>query len=143
MSKHHIVYIDGNEPRRAHDSDAGYDLTANIPAPTVLAPGERRLIPTGFRISIPTGWAGLVIPRSGLAAKHGITVLNAPGLIDPGYTGDVGVVLHNTDMADAFNIAPGDRIAQLVLTRVEHPVFVHEDLGDSDRGSNGFGSTGR
>ena len=134
----------GTEPTRAHPTDAGYDLRANLPAPVVIGPGERRLIPSGTHAAIPAGYAGLVTPRSGLAAKHGVTVLNSPGLIDPGYTGEIGVVLHNTDMADAFNVAPGDRVAQLVIVPVVTPPTVRaEKLPAAGRGDAGFGSTGR
>jgi dUTP pyrophosphatase len=129
-------------PTRAHPSDAGCDLYAAEAAR--LGPGERASVGTGIAVEIPEGSAGLVIPRSGLAAKHGISVVNAPGLIDAGYRGEVRVLLLNTDPAEAFEIAPGDRIAQLVIVQVgdSEPVEVAE-LTESARGAGGFGSTGR
>lgn len=133
---------DARAPARAHDSDAGYDLAA---AEAVsLAPGERASIGTGVAVEIPDGCAGLVLPRSGLAARHGITLVNAPGLIDAGYRGEVRVLLLNTDRTEPFDVAPGDRIAQLVVVRHEAPEPVEVDaLGDSARAAGGFGSTGR
>lgn len=128
-------------PTRAHDGDAGLDLYALEDA--VLAPGERASVPTGIAVEIPPGQAGLVLPRSGLAARHGISVVNAPGLIDSGYRGEVRVVLLNTDREQPFKLSSGDRIAQLVLVRVELPTLVEVDsLTDSDRGVGGFGSSG-
>ncbi len=128
-------------PTRAHDGDAGLDLYALEDA--VLAPGERRAVATGIAVEIPPGQAGLVLPRSGLAARHGISVVNAPGLIDAGYRGEVRVLLLNTDREQPFALAAGDRIAQLVLVRVELPTPVEvESLTDSVRGSGGFGSSG-
>jgi dUTP pyrophosphatase len=129
-------------PTRAHDGDAGLDLYALDDA--VLAPGERASVATGIAVEIPPGQAGLVLPRSGLAARHGISVVNAPGLIDAGYRGEVRVLLLNTDREHAFQITAGVRIAQLVLVRVElaTPVEV-EILGHSERGAGGFGSSGR
>lgn len=100
------------------------------------------MVPLGTRVSIPNGYAGKIIPRSGLAARHGITILNAPGLIDPGYKGEVMAVLFNTD-PQPFKIEPGDRVAQLAIVKVEHPVMVpRDDLGFSDRNTSGFGSSG-
>ena len=128
-------------PTRAYPGDAGLDLYALEDA--VLAPGERASIPTGVAVEIPDGQAGLVLPRSGLAAKHGISVVNAPGLIDAGYRGELRVLLLNTDRSATFEIAPGDRIAQLVLVRVETPEVVEvEELALSERGAGGFGSSG-
>jgi dUTP pyrophosphatase len=128
-------------PTRAHDGDAGLDLYALEDA--VLAPGERASVPTGIAVEIPPGQAGLVLPRSGLAARHGISVVNAPGLIDSGYRGEVRVLLLNTDREQPFELSSGDRIAQLVLVRVELPTLVEVDsLTDSDRGVGGFGSSG-
>jgi dUTP pyrophosphatase len=129
-------------PSRAHDDDAGFDLCASESAR--LEPGERASIGTGIAVEIPEGSAGLVLPRSGLAARHGISVVNAPGLIDAGYRGEVRVLLLNTDRSQAFEIAPGDRIAQLVIVEVGggEPEQA-ESLADSVRGSGGFGSTGR
>jgi dUTP pyrophosphatase len=128
-------------PTRAHDGDAGLDLYAL--QRVVLAPGERASVPTGIAVEIPPGQAGLVLPRSGLAARHGISVVNAPGLIDAGYRGEVRVLLLNTDRERPFELAAGDRIAQLVLVRVELPEVIEvESLGDSERGAGGFGSSG-
>jgi dUTP pyrophosphatase len=128
-------------PTRAYPGDAGLDLYAV--EQTVLAPGERASIPTGIAIEIPDGQAGLVLPRSGLAAKHGIAIVNAPGLIDAGYRGELRVLLLNTDRARAFTIAPGDRIAQLVLVQVMLPEVAEvEQLAPSERGGGGFGSSG-
>jgi dUTP pyrophosphatase len=129
-------------PLRAHQGDAGCDLFAAESAR--LEPGQRASVGTGIAVEIPDGSAGLVLPRSGLAAKHGISVVNAPGLIDAGYRGEVRVLLLNTDTTDAFEIEPGDRIAQLVIVEIgdAEPVEVGE-LADSVRGEGGFGSTGR
>jgi dUTP pyrophosphatase len=128
-------------PTRAYPGDAGLDLYAVEQA--VLAPGERASIPTGIAIEIPAGQAGLVLPRSGLAAKHGIAIVNAPGLIDAGYRGELRVLLLNTDRARAFTIASGDRIAQLVLVQVMLPEVAEvEQLAPSERGGGGFGSSG-
>jgi dUTP pyrophosphatase len=129
-------------PVRAHDDDAGYDLHALEPA--TLAPGERAMLRTGIAIELPAGHAGLVLPRSGLAARHGISVVNAPGLIDAGYRGELKVLLLNTDRETAFEVAPGDRIAQLVVVAVAAPEVVEVDaLATTVRGEGGFGSTGR
>jgi dUTP diphosphatase len=129
-------------PSRAHDGDAGYDLFAAEAA--TLAPGERASVGTGIAIAVPAGHAGLVLPRSGLAARHGIALPNAPGLIDAGYRGEVRVLLLNTDRAEPFEVAPGDRIAQLVVARVESPeVREVASLEETARGAGGFGSTGR
>jgi dUTP pyrophosphatase len=108
-----------------------------------LAPGERGSIGTGIALEIPEGHAGLVLPRSGLAARHGITIVNAPGLIDAGYRGEIRVLLLNTDGNASFEISPGDRIAQLVVIRVETPQLEQfEELAASERGAGGFGSSG-
>jgi dUTP pyrophosphatase len=129
-------------PAQAHDGDAGYDLHAAEAA--VLGPGERASVGTGIAVAIPDGCAGLVLPRSGLAAKHGISVVNAPGLIDSGYRGEVRVLLLNTDRAEGFEVAVGDRIAQLLLVRFESgPAEEVEALDETARGAGGFGSTGR
>jgi dUTP pyrophosphatase len=129
-------------PLRAHSGDAGCDLFAAEAAR--LEPGERASVGTGIAVEIPDGSAGLVLPRSGLAARHGISVVNAPGLIDAGYRGEVRVLLLNTDKHDAFHIQAGDRIAQLVIVEIAdaEPVEVGE-LAASMRGEGGFGSTGR
>jgi dUTP pyrophosphatase len=129
-------------PARAHDGDAGYDLHAAEPA--TLGPGERASVGTGIAVAIPDGHAGLVLPRSGLAARHGISVVNAPGLIDAGYRGEVRVLLLNTDRERPFEVTAGDRIAQLLLVRVEGPRLEEAtELDETGRGRGGFGSTGR
>jgi dUTP pyrophosphatase len=121
---------------------AGADIVAALAAPVTLAPGERALIPTGFALEVPTGWEVQVRPRSGLALKHGVTVLNAPGTIDSDYRGPVGVLLVNLG-AEPFTIARGDRIAQLIVAPVARAAFGEAaTLGASDRGAGGFGSTG-
>jgi dUTP pyrophosphatase len=128
-------------PSRAYAGDAGLDLHAL--EPIVLGPGERASVPTGIAVEIPEGHAGLVLPRSGLAARHGIALVNAPGLIDSGYRGEIRVLLLNTDGAHAHDIAPGDRIAQLMVIRHETPTVLEVDeLSGSERGSGGFGSSG-
>jgi len=129
-------------PERAHPGDAGVDLTSNVDV--VVGPGERALVPTGLAVAIPEGHAGLVLPRSGLASRHGLTLANAPGLIDSGYRGELRVLLLNADPSEGFEVAPGDRIAQLVVTPVAgtDPVEV-ESLDETARGLAGFGSTGR
>lgn len=129
-------------PSRAHEGDSGLDLYAAETA--TIGPGERATVATGIAVEIPPGHAGLVLPRSGLAARHGIALVNAPGLIDSGYRGEVKVLLLNTDRVEAFEISPGDRIAQLVLNPVAdaEPVEVTE-LAMSARGGGGFGSSGR
>ena len=128
-------------PTRAYPGDAGLDLYALEDG--VLAPGERASIGTGIAIEIPHGQAGLVLARSGLAARHGIALVNAPGLIDAGYRGEVRVLLLNTDRSVPFAVAAGDRIAQLVLVRVETPAVEEvEELALSERGAGGFGSSG-
>jgi dUTP pyrophosphatase len=130
-------------PSRAHEDDAAFDLYAD--AALALAPGERAAVATGIALALPPGTAGLVLPRSGLAARHGITVLNAPGLIDPGYRGEVMVVLLNTDAGESFAIARGDRIAQLLIARGEDATLVaaEAELEATARGAGGLGSTGR
>jgi dUTP pyrophosphatase len=128
-------------PARAHPGDAGLDLHAL--EETTLAPGDRTAIPTGIAVEIPPGHAGLVLPRSGLALRHGIALVNAPGLIDSGYRGELRVLLLNTDRRVPFQIAPGDRIAQLVVIRPETVAVVEaEELSLSARGAGGFGSSG-
>jgi dUTP pyrophosphatase len=133
---------DARLPSRAHAGDAGLDLYAAEKA--TLEPGQRVSVGTGVAVEIPDGHAGLVLPRSGLAARHGIALVNAPGLIDAGYRGELRVLLLNTDRAEAFEIEPGDRIAQLVISPVAdaEPVEV-EELSESARGGGGFGSSGR
>lgn len=128
-------------PEYAMPGDAGADLRAT--ARIVLEPGQRALVPTGVRVQLPPHTALFVMPRSGLAAKHGVTVLNAPGVVDSGYRGEIFVPLINHDPETAFTIEPGDRIAQLVIMRVPAVSFKQvESLDDSDRGAGGFGSTG-
>lgn len=128
-------------PARAHEHDAGLDLHAL--ERVVLEPGERAAVPTGVAVEIPAGHAGLVLPRSGLAARHGISVVNAPGLIDAGYRGEVRVLLLNTDRRQRFEAAAGSRIAQLVIVRVAPAVPAEvAELSDSERGTGGFGSSG-
>ena len=128
-------------PARAHDDDAGYDLCAVEPA--TLRPGERATIRTGIAIELPAGHAGLVIARSGLAARHGIAIVNAPGLIDSGYRGELKVLLLNTDRAQPFEIEPGARIAQLVIVAVATPHIVEADSRAATvRGEGGFVSSG-
>ncbi|MFN2617736.1 MAG: dUTP diphosphatase [Thermoleophilaceae bacterium] len=129
-------------PARAHEGDAGYDLCADESAS--IPPGGRASVGTGIAVAIPDGHAGLVVPRSGLAARHGVALVNAPGLIDAGYRGELRVLLLNTDREQAFEVEPGDRIAQLVILSVESPALVEaEELEESLRGVGGFGSTGR
>ncbi len=129
-------------PARQHESDAGYDLVAAVDVE--LAPGERALVPTGVAIAIPAGYAGFVQPRSGLAAKHGVSIVNTPGLIDSGYRGEIKVMLINHDPVESFRAARGDRIAQLVIQRVEDVTWREvASLDDTDRGAGGHGSTGR
>jgi dUTP pyrophosphatase len=129
-------------PERAHEADAGYDLRAAEPAS--LAPGGRASVGTGIAVAIPAGHAGLVLPRSGLAARHGIALVNAPGLIDSGYRGELRVLLLNTDREQAFEVEIGDRIAQLVIVAYAAPEPAEvAALDESARGADGFGSTGR
>jgi dUTP pyrophosphatase len=130
-------------PAYATEGDAGVDLVAR--EDLLLAPGGGRgLVPTGVAVAIPQGYAGFVQPRSGLALKHGVTCLNTPGLIDSGYRGELKVLLVNTDPSEPFQVRRGERIAQLVIQKVEHVAFVvREELPPSSRGEGGFGSTGR
>jgi len=130
-------------PVQAHDDDAGYDLCAREDV-QLAARGGRALVATGLAVAIPSGCAGLVLPRSGLAMKHGVSVLNAPGLIDPQYRGEVKVLLVNTDPGTDYEIHRGDRIAQLVISRVEYVEWAEVDqLDQTARDTFGFGSTGR
>jgi dUTP pyrophosphatase len=129
-------------PTRAHEGDAGLDLYANEAA--TLGPGERVSVGTGVAVEIPDGHAGLVLPRSGLAARHGIALVNAPGLIDAGYRGEITVLLLNTDRTARFEVEPGDRVAQLLITPFADVLPIEAaELGDSGRAKGGFGSTGR
>jgi len=127
-------------PTRAYGGDAGLDLTAC--ERVVLGPGERAIVGTGLAVAVPDGYAGFVQPRSGLAARHGITIVNTPGLVDSGYRGELRVILHNTDATEPFVVEPGMRIAQLVVVPVAsaEPVEVVE-LPESERGVRGFGSS--
>lgn len=128
-------------PSYAHPGDAGLDLVARADA--TIPPGGRAAVPTGIAIALPAGYVGLVHPRSGLARKHGITVLNAPGTVDAGYRGELQVVLLNTDRQEEFTVRRGDRIAQLVVQEVAQAELVEvTTLPGSDRGEGGFGSTG-
>ena len=140
-----IVRVDPDitPPSYAHVGDAGADLCARE-AVTIAPGGGRALVATGVALALPDGYAGFVQPRSGLALRHGVTCLNSPGLIDAGYRDEIKVLLVNTDPVEPFTVAPGDRIAQLVVQRVEHCSFVDVDeLPGSERGHGGFGSTGR
>lgn len=130
-------------PSYARDGDAGLDLVARTDA--MLEPaGGRALVPTGVALALPPGTAGLVVPRSGLALRHGITCLNAPGLVDPGYRGEVGVILVNTDPLNRYEVHRGDRIAQLVIVPLSAVTLVEvAGLPESERGGGGFGHTGR
>jgi len=130
-------------PAYAQAGDAGIDPRA-AEGTTLDPAGGRALVPTGVAVAIPVGWAGFIQPRSGLALKHGVTVLNTPGLIDAGYRGELKVLLVNTDPTETFEVTRGERIAQLVIQAVEHANLVEVDeLEESSRGDGGFGSTGR
>ncbi|HEU0288285.1 MAG TPA: dUTP diphosphatase [Nocardioidaceae bacterium] len=133
---------DGVElPHYAHPGDAGADLHTTVDV--TLAPGERALVPTGIAIALPVGYAAFVHPRSGLAARAGLSLVNSPGTIDAGYRGEVKVLLINLDPAEPIRLSRGDRVAQLVIQRVEQADFrVVEALPDSARGTGGYGSTG-
>ena len=134
---------DARIPSRAYGGDAGYDLAAADRA--TLPPGDRAVVGTGVAVVVPTGYAGLVLPRSGLAVRHGVSLVNAPGLIDSGYRGELKVPLINHDREQAFEVVPGMRIAQLVLVRAAEALFVEADLLEESadgRGEEGFGSSG-
>ncbi|MBO4719920.1 MAG: dUTP diphosphatase [Prevotella sp.] len=129
-------------PAYATELSAGMDLRANIDEPIVLKPMERRLVPTGLHIALPVGYEAQVRPRSGLALKKGITVLNAPGTVDADYRGDVGVILINLS-DEPFTVEDGERIAQMVIARHEHAEFIPVDvLDETERGEGGYGHTG-
>ena len=128
-------------PENAYVGDGAVDLRST--KDLVLKPLERALIPTGIAIELPLGYAALVVPRSGLAIRHGITLVNAPGLIDSNYRGEIGAIIANMDPHEAFEIKRGDRIAQLMIIAVEQPEFeVVENLSETERGAGGFGSSG-
>ena len=134
----------GNQPLPKYQTSqsAGMDLRANIDAPVLIKPLDRKLIPTGLHIALPEGYEAQIRPRSGLAIKKGITVINTPGTIDPDYTGDVGVILVNISNED-FVVQPGDRIAQMVINKFEQAKFeVVEELDETERGEGGYGHTG-
>lgn len=136
-----IIAAPGQQPAYARAGDAGADLRSS--ESLVLAPGDRALVSTGISFALPDGYVAFVVPRSGLAVKHGITVLNSPGTIDAGYRGEIKVPLLNTDRDEPFSIEPGDRIAQLIVMPVSRAEFVSVDeLPSSERGVGGFGSTG-
>jgi len=129
-------------PRYAKGGDAGADIVSRIDI--TLAPGERALVPTGIAIALPDGYVALVHPRSGLAIKHGVTMVNAPGTVDAGYRGELQIILINHDKSEPVSFMRGDRIAQLVIQKVERAEFIEvQDLPGSGRGTGGFGSTGR
>lgn len=129
-------------PTYARGGDAGADLVTRIDV--TIAPGERKLVPTGISIALPAGYAAFVHPRSGLAIKHGLTIVNAPGTVDAGFRGELQIILINHDPDETVTFLRGERIAQLIIQRVEHAEFVEvKELPGSDRGANGFGSTGR
>ena len=136
------VLLHGAEPPvYAHAGDAGADLVST--QDLTLAPGERATVGTGVSIALPDGYVALVVPRSGLAAKHGITIVNTPGTVDAGYRGEIRVILLNTDAAEPYTIAAGDRIAQLLVLPVTRARFIPvERLPGTERGDGGFGSTG-
>lgn len=129
-------------PERAYDGDAAFDVYAAEAA--TLAPGRRAVIGTGIALGLPPGLAALTLPRSGLAAKHGVSIVNAPGLIDPGYRGEVRIILMNTDIDEPFEVAVGDRIAQLLFLPLTEVTLANVGaLQDTARGERGFGSSGR
>ncbi|WP_181310733.1 dUTP diphosphatase [Nocardioides campestrisoli] len=128
-------------PAYAHPGDAGADLCSTVDL--VLAPGERALVPTGIALALPPGHVALIHPRSGLAARHGVSIVNTPGTVDAGYRGEIKVLLVNHDPGEPVELRRGDRIAQLVVQRFEHARFVEVDeLPGSSRGAGGYGSTG-
>jgi dUTP pyrophosphatase len=136
-----VLAVPEARPTYAHPGDAGADLTTRVDV--VVGPGERVSVPTGVSLALPEGYAAFVVPRSGLAAKRGLTTLNAPGTVDAGYRGEIRVTLHNTDLREAVELRAGDRVAQLVVQRVERVEFVPvPHLPASARGTGGHGSTG-
>jgi|SRR5690348_604686 len=138
-----IKLLDADMPMPCyqHEGDAGLDLPSRVDY--VLEPGERAIVPTGIALAIPKGYAGFVVPRSGHASRHGISLVNTPGLVDAGYRGELKIIMINTDKHEPFHIKRGDRIAQIVIQRVEQVNLVAvTELDDTSRGSGGFGSTG-
>jgi dUTP pyrophosphatase len=136
-----VLWTGENTPGYAHPGDAGADLVST--ESFVLQPGERHLTGTGLSIALPEGYAAFVVPRSGLAAKHGITIVNAPGTVDAGYRGEIKVALLNTDADEPYEVSVGDRIAQMIVMPVPRVTFTRVDeLPDSVRGQGGFGSSG-
>ena len=136
-----LLHPDARPPSRAYEGDAGFDLVSVEAAE--LAPGERASLGCGIAIELPEGTCGLVLPRSGLARDHGVTVVNSPGLVDSGYRGELRVTLLNTDRAETFRVEPGMRIAQLVVVALPQiAVIVRDELAASARGEQGFGSSG-
>lgn len=137
-----VLIASGTVPEYAHPGDAGADLRSAVDV--VLEPGRRHTVPTGVSIALPDGYVAFVVPRSGLAARHGITIVNSPGTVDAGYRGEIQITMLNTDPDESFAIATGDRIAQLIVMPVSRARFVPvETLPGSQRGDGGFGSTGR
>ena len=136
------LHADVKMPAYAHEGDAGLDLYSTISH--TLQPGERVLIPTGLKMAIPHGYEGQVRPKSGLALKHGLTVLNTPGTVDAPYRGEVGVILINLDPRASYQIKKGEKVAQMVFNKVEYAAFTEAaELTDTTRGAGGFGSTGK
>lgn len=137
-----IVDVSGRLPRYATPQSAGMDVHAFLPAPVTIAPGQRALIPTGLRVALPEGYEMQLRPRSGLALRHGITLLNSPGTVDADYRGEIGVILANLG-SEPFTVADGDRIAQMVVARYSRVEWRSVDvLAESERGDGGFGHTG-
>jgi dUTP pyrophosphatase len=136
-----VPIVAATPPGYAHEGDAGADLVSTEDA--TIEPGARVTVGTGVAVALPAGYAGFVVPRSGLAARHGITIVNAPGTVDSGYRGEIRVTLLNTDRNEPYAVSRGDRIAQLVLVPIARARFVPvETLSESERGTGGFGSTG-
>ena len=142
MNSVDVLIASGTVPEYAHPGDAGADLRSAVDV--VLEPGCRETVPTGVSIALPDGYVAFVVPRSGLAARHGITIVNSPGTVDAGYRGEIRITMLNTDPEESFAIAAGDRIAQLIVMPVSRARFIPvETLPGSHRGESGFGSTGR
>lgn len=136
-----VLFVGPEAPKYALPGDAGADL--KCAEAFTLAPGERKLIGTGLHIALPEGYLAFVVPRSGLAVKHGISIVNSPGTVDAGYRGEIKVALWNTDSTNIFEAESGDRIAQLIILPVQQAAFIQvQTLPESDRGVGGFGSTG-